>query len=215
MALPFAAPQQLHVEVADSAPADFALVDEFAHLVPRLLDRHAGLVRPVELVKVDALHAKTAQGVLALAADGSGAEVAQRLLRRVGDVPHKPAFREYQGPVGLRQLLQKTAHDLFRVAVPIHAGSVDPGDAGLDGPMHGGDGIGVVLRPPSPQPSAADRPRAQTDHADHRAIGSEPPYRQSHASSSRRSVTLYPAPDFEQRSGLPIECASDVRERLI
>src|SRR5205085_2365265 len=54
-----AAVEQRHVEVRDPDGANLPFLDKLHHRIPRVFDRRARLIRPVELVEIDALDAKS------------------------------------------------------------------------------------------------------------------------------------------------------------
>src|SRR5215207_9275250 len=166
---PLTALQQPHVEVADPGPADLALGDQLGHGPPGLLDRRArGGVRPVELVEVDVVGAEALEALLQLEPDRLRPQVVGGLVV-LAAVPGPAALGEHQLPAGA--LAQHLPDDLLGVPEPVHGGRVDPGHAGVEGLVEGGDRLVVVLRAPAEPPRPADRPGA---HADHRELGPVP-----------------------------------------
>src|SRR5439155_20633210 len=69
MADRLAAIEQAHVEIGDPGRADLSFLDQLRYRRPRVLDSRTRLVRPVELVKIDALDPEPAEGRLAFAPD--------------------------------------------------------------------------------------------------------------------------------------------------
>ena len=179
-----AAVEQLGREVGDPAPAHLALVGQRRHRRPRLLDRHAALVGPVELVEIDVVEAQTAQGRLTLATDRVRTEIVANAPHGVGLVPREAALREDVGTLSLGQRAHRPADDFLRVPVPVHGRRVDPVHAPLHRVSDGRDRLGVVLRSPAECPAAsAERPRAQAEGRDLRPVPAEPAQWQRHRPS--------------------------------
>src|SRR6267143_1535166 len=54
------------IEIRDTCRPYFSFFDEPDHLGPRVLHRYAGLIRPVELIEIDPIHAQPPERCLAL-----------------------------------------------------------------------------------------------------------------------------------------------------
>ena len=184
--------EERRLVVRDTGPADLPLRHELQHLAPRLLDRRAALVGPVELVEVDRVDAEPPQRVLALLAQARRRGVPDRLLHPVGLVPPQAALREDERPLRPGDVGERAADDLLRVAVPVHRGGVDPADPARHGVANRRDRLGVVLRAPRESPAAAaDRPGSEADGRDLGAASSE---------SARRERCRHAEPPFERQS---------------
>jgi hypothetical protein len=124
----------------------------------------------VELVQVDVVAAEALEAALQLEADRGRPQVVDDRASLAG-VPAAAAFGEHQH--ALAPLADHLADDLLRVAEAIDGGGVDPVDPGVEGPVHGSDGLVVVLGSPAEGPRATDRPRTDADRGDARAVAAE------------------------------------------
>ena len=134
-----AALHQIHVEIRNAPSANFSLAHQLRHRAPGILNAHAAVVGPVELVKVDTFDAEPAEGSFALFADGFRLEHALRLAHAIFGIPYKPAFCEDQRTLGRRKLAQQFADKLLGMAQAVNRRSVDPVDAELERMAHGGE----------------------------------------------------------------------------
>src|ERR1700733_14020315 len=124
------AAKPLHLEnrkVAHSDGADLALLQECVHCVSSLFDQNQR-IRPVNLIDVDVIGSKPAQGVLDLAQDAGAAGIAeyppvipfQSGLGGNKDLSAQPAFGDC------------LADDLLRTAESLNRGGIDNVDAMLE-----------------------------------------------------------------------------------
>src|SRR5262249_59206045 len=118
------------------------------------------LSRPVDLVKIDPIDLEPAQTVLAFATNGIGFQIAMNVPLIV---PEKAAFRkdvrQRSGPA-----FERSRHNLFGVARPLHRCGVDPAHAQLPCPMNCNDGCLVILLAPAELPPGAATSPATKAH---------------------------------------------------
>jgi hypothetical protein len=172
---PLAPLEQRRVVVRDARPAHLALLHQPQHLAPRVLDRGAGLVRPVELVEVDRLDAEPPQRRLALLPHPGGTRVPDGKSHGIGVVPAQAALGEHERALGGGDAGEGPAHDLLGVPEAVDGRGVDPAHAPRHRVADGGDRVGVVLRTPGEGPAAPARgPRTEADRRDLRPRRSEP-----------------------------------------
>jgi len=154
-----AALDQILVEVRDPDEPYEAVVHEAGHRCPRLLDRDAALVRPVELIQVEVLGAESPQAPLAGRSDLFGAE--PRPFGHGGDLGGEP------------DLVPATRHrltdELLRPAPAVDLGRVDPIDAAVE---HAPDGVQHLAlgRWPAPFGATAGLPGSEPDHGQLRTL---------------------------------------------
>src|SRR5205085_2878787 len=147
--------------VADADPAHLALVDQLGHRRPRLLDGRPGpVIRPVELVEVDALDAEPFQARLALLPDRSGSQVVVDLAA----APGAAALREDEDVLAGAEGLDRAADDLLGVAGRVRRSRVDPAHTRLDCAPDRRQRLVVVDRAPAEAVRPGERPGAEAEH---------------------------------------------------
>ena len=105
---------------------------------------------------------------------GVGFEHATWFFHTVVAIPDEAAFREHVRPFGRWQITQQATDNFFGMAQPVDRCRIDPVDAQFEGMSHGGQGVGIILRPPSKGPaSASDRPGAKSNCCDIKSAGTQ------------------------------------------
>ena len=166
--------EQVSVEVRDACRSDFSFLHQLGHLRPRVLERRSGFVRPVKLIEIDAFDTQPAKRRFAFAPYGVGLEHTTWFFHTVVAIPDEAAFREHVRPFGPWQITQQATDNFFGMAQPVDRCRIDPVDAQFEGMSHGGEGVGIILRPPSKGPaSASDRPGAKSNCCDIESAGTQ------------------------------------------
>jgi hypothetical protein len=119
----------------------------------------------MNLIQVDAFNAQSPQGVLALVAQGSRLQVAER--RSILRIDAHAALREYQRALSIPQLAKRLANEALRMPVAIDGRRIDPGDAQFDRSKDCGAGVVIALITPT---GPAECPRAKPERTQRRTV---------------------------------------------
>ncbi len=142
-------------KIAYADRADLSLVEQHVHRVRRLFDRNQR-VGPVDLIDVDVIGSKPAQGILDLAHDAGAAGIAENLLV----LPLESRLGGDQDTRAQAGFGDRFADDLLGTAEAISGRGIDQVDAVIQRGANRGNGFRFVG--PAPHPPA-DRPRADGD----------------------------------------------------
>lgn len=118
--------------------AHLAGLDQLGHRAHGLLDRNIR-VHPVLVVEVDVVHAEALQGGVTRRAD-----VVRAAVDAHAGAVRESLVAELRGQLHLLALIADGfADELLIGERPVHVGGVEEGDAEVEGPVDGGDAIGV------------------------------------------------------------------------
>src|ERR1700687_5442123 len=109
----------------------------------------------MKLIEIDAFDTQTAKRRFAFEPYRIRLKHTTWFFHTIVVIPNEHAFREHIWPLGRRQIMQQAPDNFFGMAQPVNRRCIDPVDAEVESMMHGGQGVGIILRSPSKGPASA------------------------------------------------------------
>src|SRR5882757_8013271 len=152
-----------HRKIAHADGADFPLCEQHVHCVRSFFDRNQR-IGPVNLIDINVVGSKPAQGILDFAQDAGTAGIA----RYSSTLPLKSDLGSNNDVRAQAALGDRLANDLFRMAESIDRSRVHKIDAMLERGLDGSNRFGFVGSTPHP-PADGPSPNSDGRHPERRA----------------------------------------------